>query len=325
MSKAVVTGGAGFIGSHVVDRLLAEGFEVLVIDNLSTGREENLSAHKANKNIRFIKTDIQSSEAYRELVSFKPVSVIHLAAQMNVRRSVQEPVYDAEQNILGTINLLGASEEAGIAKFIFSSTGGAIYGEQEYFPADEAHVTRPECPYGLSKRAAELYIEYYARKNKVPSYSLRFGNVYGPRQNPHGEAGVVSIFIEQLLKGKPLTVNGDGSQTRDFIYVSDIVDAIFTIVNDKNSADSMANYQVFNLGTGIESSVTTIVKNLNDICKEELSEPSIEVTYRPQPAGEQMRSLLSAASFSAKFDWTPGISLPEGLRKAFLDTKESLS
>jgi UDP-glucose 4-epimerase len=325
MAKVAVTGGGGFIGSHVVDRMLSEGNEVLVIDNFSTGREKNLSAHKNNTSMHLLRSDIQSQEVRNEIISFRPDSLVHLAAQMNVRKSVADPVYDAEQNILGTINLLQASEEAGLKHFIFSSTGGAIYGEQEYFPADEAHVTRPECPYGLSKRAAELYIEYYSRRCTVPSYSLRFGNVYGPRQNPHGEAGVVSIFIEQLLEGKPLTVNGDGSQTRDFIYVSDIVDAVFAILNSDQMMQDDRMYRVFNLGTGIESSVTCIVDILRETSRELLPETEPEVTYRPQPQGEQMRSLLDATSFSQKFGWSPNINLSEGLRRTFTETKKLLS
>jgi UDP-glucose 4-epimerase len=325
MSKIALTGGAGFIGSHVADRILSQGHELLVIDNLSTGREENLASHKDNSSLHFLKSDIQSSRVRDEIRSFCPDVMVHLAAQMNVRKSVAEPVYDAEQNILGTINLLQASEEVSLKKFVFSSTGGAIYGEQDSFPADESHGTRPECPYGLSKRAAELYIEYYARKCVMPSYSLRFGNVYGPRQNPHGEAGVVSIFIEQLLAGKPLTVNGDGSQTRDFIYVRDIVDAVFAIIDHPQSAQSEQLYQVFNLGTGIESSVTDIVAILFKITGDLLPDMTPEVTYRPQPEGEQMRSLLDASLFSRAFNWTPGVTLTEGLHRTFEETKTRFS
>jgi UDP-glucose 4-epimerase len=219
---------------------------------------------------------------------------------------------------------LQAADLAGVKKFIFSSTGGAIYGEQEYFPADETHITRPECPYGLSKRSAELYIEYFSRKNGMPSFSLRFGNVYGPRQNPHGEAGVVSIFVEQIFESKPLTVNGDGNQTRDFIFVQDIVNAIKLILNE-NSNSGNTIYQVFNLGTGVESSVRDIINSLSDICKNETPKMSFDISYRPQPEGEQMRSLLDASLFSKNYDWSPKINLKDGLAQTFLEAKKLLT
>lgn len=323
MSKIVITGGAGFIGSHVVDRLLLDGHEVLAIDNFSTGREENVIHHADQNRFHLLNADIKSPEAKREIAAFSPASIVHLAAQMNVRRSVEDPSYDAEQNILGTINLLAAAEESSVQKFIFSSTGGAIYGEQNSFPADEGHITRPECPYGVSKRAAELYIDYFSKKNHMHAISLRFGNVYGPRQNPHGEAGVVSIFVEQLLKGKALTINGSGVQTRDFIYVGDIVDAIKTLLAVTELKNDL--YKVFNLGTGIESSVSTIADSLTTICKEQFPDMNPEVIYRPQPEGEQMRSLLDASAFSKEFGWKPEVTLREGLQKTFEQTRLSFN
>jgi UDP-glucose 4-epimerase len=322
MVRVLVTGGAGFIGSHVVEKLLSEGNSVLVIDNLSTGRESNISHLRTNLNFHFCQCEVQSPKAVTELLSFEPQVVIHLAAQMNVRRSVEDPLYDAQQNILGTINLLEASTKAKVDKFIFSSTGGAIYGEQEYFPADEEHKTTPECPYGVSKRAAELYIEHYAKKSNCKSYSLRFGNVYGPRQNPHGEAGVVSIFIDQILSQKPLTVNGDGSQTRDFIYVADIVDAICKVINDRSMVANTSCYEVFNLGTGIESSVKDIVEALRTVVKNKYDNLMLEAAYRPQPEGEQMRSLLDAVKFINRFDWKPCVSLEQGMSMTFESTLE---
>jgi UDP-glucose 4-epimerase len=322
MGRVLVTGGAGFIGSHVVEKLLSEGSSVLVIDNLGTGRESNISHLRSNPDFHFSECEVQSPKAASELLSFEPQVVIHLAAQMNVRRSVEDPVFDAQQNILGTINLLEASMRAKVEKFVFSSTGGAIYGEQECFPADEEHKTTPECPYGISKRAAELYIEHYAKKGTCKSYSLRFGNVYGPRQNPHGEAGVVSIFIDQILSQKPLTVNGDGSQTRDFIFVADIVDAICKVIDDSSTVGSGSLYEVFNLGTGIESSVKDIVETLGAVVKNKYDNFTLEAIYRPQPAGEQMRSLLDAGKFRDRFGWKPRISLEQGMYMTFESTLE---
>jgi len=215
--KVLVTGGAGFIGSHVCDMFLSKGHDVLVVDDLSSGRLENLDPR-----VRFFKHDIRSPEAATLIRDEKPEAIAHLAAQMDVRRSVADPRFDADVNIGGFLNLLEAATKAGTKRVIFSSTGGAIYGEQDTFPATESHPNRPCSPYGVSKASGELYLNYYRQEHKLSYAALRYANVYGPRQNPHGEAGVVAIFCDRLLKGQTCTIYGDGGQTRDFVYVGDV-------------------------------------------------------------------------------------------------------
>ena len=205
MKRALVTGGAGFIGSHIVDALLDHGAEVLVVDNLSTGSEKNIASARERYAGRFELRvlDIRSDQAASAITDFKPETIFHLAAQISVRRSVAEPVYDSTVNVAGTVNMLESARIAGTKTFVFASTGGAIYGEQEQFPADERHRTEPECPYGVGKRSAELFMEYFSRSSGIGATALRFANVYGPRQNSKGEAGVVAIFSERLIAGKP--------------------------------------------------------------------------------------------------------------------------
>jgi UDP-glucose 4-epimerase len=210
--KILVTGGAGFIGSHLVDRLILEGHEVAVVDNLSTGKRRNL-----NRAARFYKMDIQSWRLPRVFQRERPLVLFHLAAQMDVRRSVEDPVFDAQVNIIGTLNVLEQAVRHGTRKVVFASSGGAIYGEQDLFPAPESHPTRPLSPYGISKLTGEQYLAYYRRISGIHFVSLRYGNVYGPRQDPEGEAGVVAIFAQKMLNGEQPIINGNGRQTRDFI------------------------------------------------------------------------------------------------------------
>src|SRR3954452_8099812 len=215
-----VTGGAGFIGSHVAEAFLAQGSRVLIIDNLSGGRRENVPAG-AELHV----LDIRSKEA-AELVRGSGVEIlVHHAAQMDVRRSVEDPVFDADVNILGSLNLAEAARRGGVRQILFASTGGAIYGEQDYFPADENHPARPVSPYGISKLSFERYLSYSHVAYGLDATCLRYANVYGERQNPHGEAGVVAIFLNRLLAGQRPTINGDGLQTRDYVHVSDVVKA----------------------------------------------------------------------------------------------------
>ena len=258
MKRALVTGGAGFIGSHIVEALLDLGSDVLVIDNLSTGSERNIAAAKARYGAKFELRvlDIRTEEAAAAVVEFKPEVIFHLAAQISVRRSVAEPMYDSTVNVAGTVNMLEAARVAGTQKFIFASTGGAIYGEQEYFPADERHRTEPECPYGVSKRSAELFMEYFARANGIGAVALRFANVYGPRQNSKGEAGVVAIFSEKLIAGQPLNINGDGMQTRDFVHVHDVMRANLLAAEKA----VVGRFEMYNVGTGKEHTVVDLVK-----------------------------------------------------------------
>jgi UDP-glucose 4-epimerase len=224
--KILVTGGAGFIGSHVVDAYLELGHEVVVVDNLSSGSIENL-----NPKAKFYKMDIRDSDIEDLFKNEKPDIVNHHAAQMDVRKSVEDPIYDADVNIIGSLNLLQNCIRYGVKKFIFASTGGAIYGEQDYFPADEEHPTRPLSPYGVAKLTVEKYLYFYKEVHGLNYVVLRYANIYGPRQNPHGEAGVVAIFTSKMLKGEQPVINGDGFQTRDYTFVGDVVRANVLALN----------------------------------------------------------------------------------------------
>src|SRR5262244_4362636 len=271
--KILVTGGAGFIGSHVCDEFVAHGHVVAALDNLSTGSRQNLSSR-----IPLIELDIRASEAADYIAREKPDVVCHLAAQMDVRKSVQDPRFDAESNILGTLNLLEAARRASVKKFIFSSTGGAVYGEQDVFPAPETHPTRPVSPYGASKAAGELYLGYYRTQYGLASVALRYANVYGPRQNPHGEAGVVAIFSERLLWGETCTIYGTGQQTRDFVYGPDVARA--NLLAAQRDVEGPIN-----IGTGLETDVNRLHALLARAAGS--NQPP---QHAPAKPGEQMRS-----------------------------------
>ena len=310
----VITGGAGFIASHVVDALLAEGEHVLVIDDLSTGKRDNLrkALQHFGDNLEFCEADIREDKASQAISAFRPDSLMHFAAQINVRKSVEDTQFDAEVNVLGMVRMLEAAKRARAKNFIFASTGGAIYGEQEYFPADEEHPTRSKSPYGVSKRAGELYLEYYANEGAFRGVSLRFSNVYGPRQNPRGEAGVVAIFTERLFANAPLVVNGDGEQTRDFIYVEDIVEACLAT----KKADSRPTFEIFNVGRGQEVSVNEIVNELASAWSlyGTHGRSSFKVENGPALAGEQMRSVIDPKKIREELGWQPKMELSKGIR-----------
>jgi len=294
--KILVTGGAGFIGSHVVDAYLAAGHEVLVVDDLSTGHRENL-----NPKARFHQLDITDAKV-AELIRDERPAVLNLhAAQMDVRRSVADPLFDARVNILGTINLLEAARKANVRRVLFVSSGGAVYGEQEAFPASETHSTNPVSPYGVSKRAGELYAFFYQAEYQLPFVALRYANVYGPRQDPHGEAGVVAIFSGKMLRGEPVTVNGDGKQTRDYVYVGDVARANLLAL------DSTATGP-FNVGTGIETDVNTLARLLADAAGSRS-----EIRHGPAKQGEQRRSVIDCARAARVLGWRPEVSLADGL------------
>lgn len=317
MKKNVVTGGAGFIGSHIVDALLARGEQVLVIDDFSSGSEKNLKrALEAASDRLFVhKLDICSSEIEKIFADYKPDAIFHHAAQMNVRKSVSEPAFDADKNVVGTVNVLESARKAGCNQVYFSSTGGAIYGEQGSFPASEDHPCKPECPYGVSKHGAELYLEYYARYYKMRCVALRYANVYGPRQNPKGEAGVVAIFCERLFDSLPFRVNGDGKQTRDFVYVADVVNA-----NLAASTKATSGFYIYNVGQGKEISVLDIVNDLRSLWPECRPEGAADLVYDHGPAmpGEQMRSVISAEKLRLEFGWHADVEFKEGLKKTLL-------
>lgn len=296
--KVLVTGGAGFIGSHLVDRLVLEGHEVVVVDNLSTGKRRNI-----NRAARFYKMDIQSWRLERVFRNERPNVVMHLAAQMDVRKSVEDPMFDAQVNVLGTLNVLQQAVKHGVRKVIFSSSGGAIYGEQETYPAPETHVTKPLSPYGLSKLCGEQYLSYYQRVSGLQAVSLRYANVYGPRQDPEGEAGVVAIFIQKMLNNEQAVINGNGRQTRDFVFVEDVVEANLAMMGQETQG-------TYNVGTGVETSINDLfrilVQHTGSNCKE---------IHGPAKKGEQARSVIDCTKLRHEVSWEPKADLSEGLKK----------
>lgn len=294
--KILVTGGAGFIGSHIVDALLAQGHEVAVMDNLITGRKENL-----NTQAKFYHVDIRDKEV-EDIFKREHFEVVyHQAAQMDVRKSVADPRYDAEVNILGTLNLLQQAQKTSVKKFIFASTGGAIYGEQVQFPAEEEHPTWPASPYGITKLACEKYLAFFGQNYGISYALLRYANVYGPRQSPHGEAGVVAIFTSRMLGGEQPVINGDGKQTRDYVYVGDVVAA------NLRALDYPKN-DYFNVGTGIETDVNELFRILNQATGNRVKE-----LHGAAKAGEQLRSVLSYDKAARLLGWRPKVELEQGL------------
>lgn len=293
-----ITGGAGFIGSHLADAFLAEGWRVLIIDNLSGGRRENVP-----QGAELHVLDIRSKEA-AELVRKGGVELlVHHAAQMDVRKSVEDPVFDADVNILGGLNLLEAARRGSVRQVLFASTGGAIYGEQDYFPADENHPARPVSPYGVSKLAFERYLFYYHVAFGLDAVCLRYANVYGERQNPHGEAGVVAIFLDRLLAAQAPTINGEGLQTRDYVHVSDVVRANLAAVG-------LSGFHVYNVGTGIETSVVDLYQELARSVGSDL-----QARHGPAKPGEQQRSVIDAGRLRAERGWPEPLPLREGLQR----------
>lgn len=293
----LITGGAGFIASHVADAYIAAGHRVIIVDNLSSGSRDNI-----NPNAVFYERDIRD-ENLEEIFQKERIDVVnHHAAQMDVRRSVADPKFDASVNVLGGLNIFENARKYGVKKIIFASTGGAIYGEQDYFPADEEHPLRPLSPYGITKLTTEKYLYFYKAVYSIDYIVLRYANVYGPRQNPHGEAGVVAIFCNKLLKGEQPLINGDGKQTRDYVYVGDVVKANLLALSYNGT-------NTFNIGTGIETDVNflfrTLSASLNPQCPEQ---------HGPAKAGEQQRSVISAKKIESLLGWKPTVTIEEGLR-----------
>ena len=305
--KVLVTGGAGFIGSHVVDRLLQEGHEVVVVDNLVTGKRKNVP-----KTAQFYKLDIENPKLERIFRNERPSIIFHLAAQMNVRRSVEDPMFDAQVNVLGTLNVLEQASRHGARKVIFSSSGGAIYGEQSAFPAPESHITQPLSPYGISKLCGEHYLSYYHRLSGIQVVSLRYANVYGPRQDPEGEAGVVAIFIQKMLHGEQAVVNGHGRQTRDFVFIEDVVEANLMAMGPHVEG-------VYNVGTGIETSINDLFRIVVELTKVESKE-----IHGPAKKGEQARSVIDSTKLHRDLGWEVRVDLREGLRRTVEFFREQL-
>jgi UDP-glucose 4-epimerase len=303
--RALVTGGAGFIGSNVVDALVARGDDVTVIDDLSTGKRENLDDAIGN-GAQLVEADIRDAQAVREIAErAKPEAVFHLAAQIDVRKSTADPAFDARINVEGTINVLEAARAAGAQRFVNTSTGGAIYGEGQILPAPEDHPVAPEAPYGLSKFCAENYCEIFRRMYDLSAVSLRYGNVYGPRQDPLGEAGVIAIFCGRALAGENPTVFGDGLQTRDYIYVGDVVDAnLAAAERDVTGA--------INIGTGVQTNVLELADALRP-----MANGAFEPEHAPARLGEVNHIALDASRARAELGWESRVGLDEGLRRTF--------
>ncbi len=294
--KVLLTGGAGFIGSHVAEHLLARGHEVAVVDDLSSGKKENVP-----RGVPFYELDIRSgcAEVFEE---FRPGALCHQAAQMDVRRSVREPDFDAGVNVLGTLRLLENCVRYDVEKVVFASTGGAVYGEQREFPAPEDHPQYPISPYGVSKLAGERYLHFYRTQYGLPYAALRYANVYGPRQDPHGEAGVVAIFCGNLVAGRGSTINGTGEQTRDYVYVGDVAAANVLVLE---GAPPSAAY---NIGTGIETSVNELYELLREASGRELPPE-----HGPAKPGEQLRSCVDPSAAAHALGWRPRMDLATGL------------
>lgn len=306
--KILATGAAGFIGSNVADALIEKGHDVIIVDDLSSGYERNL-----NPKARFHELDIRDPEVEKLIERERPDCLIHHAAHIYVRRSVEEPLFDAEVNVLGSIRLIEYTRKYKIGKFVYVSTGGAVYGEPEYLPCDEKHPVNPLCPYGASKHAPEHYLYMY-RQNYGLSYTiLRYPNVYGPRQDPHGEAGVIAIFTGRMLKGEGVTINGTGDQERDYLYVGDVVKANLLVLEKE-----VGNGQVYNLGTGVGTSVNAIFRKLKEI----IGYPK-EAVHGPAKLGETFKIYLDAGKANRELGWRAETTLDDGLRRTVEHTRRS--
>ncbi|MEP7355645.1 MAG: NAD-dependent epimerase/dehydratase family protein [Anaerolineales bacterium] len=303
--KILVTGGAGFIGSHVVDAMLAVGHSVVIVDDLSTGRKRNL-----NPAAKFYQMDIRDPGLAGVIERERPEVIDHHAAQMDVRRSVVDPLFDADVNVRGTINLLEAARTHGVRKVIYVSTGGAAYGEPKYLPCDEDHPIDPICQYGVSKHVVEHYLFVYKHLYGLDYTVLRYPNVYGPRQDPHGEAGVIAILSGQMLAGKPVTINGTGQQERDFVYVADCARANVLALNNGSGT-------IYNLGSNRGTSVNLLFSTLANIIGY-----SAEPRYGPAKAGETFKIYLDGTRARDQLDWSPTVDLDRGLQQTVAYLRE---
>jgi UDP-glucose 4-epimerase len=303
--RALVTGGAGFIGSNLVDALVERGDEVTVVDNLATGKRENLTG-AIERGVELVEESITDAAAMVKTVErVKPEAIFHFGAQIDVRKSAADPAWDASVNVVGTINMLEAARIGGVARFVNSSTGGAIYGEAQVIPAPETHPAVPEAPYGLSKFCAEQYCDFQRRFHDVPAVSLRYGNVYGPRQDPLGEAGVIAIFCGKLLAGEKPTIFGDGTQTRDYVYVSDVVAANLAALEHPEAVGP------YNVGTEREASVLDLVEVLKRISGND----SFEAEFAPPRKGEVQHIALDTTRAREELGWQAQVGLDEGLER----------
>lgn len=306
--RILVTGGAGFIGSHLVDAYLKRGDQVAIIDNFVTGLRENV-----NPKATLYEVDLADNDATAQAVAeFKPELVNHHAAQLSVERSVHDPQFDATTNVLGFLNLMESARRHGLKRVVFASTGGQAYGDSTVFPTPESEPPMPSAPYGVTKAATELYLKFYQREYGIDTVALRYANVYGPRQNPKGETGVIAVFLEKMASGQTPTVNGDGEQTRDYVFIDDVVAA--------NRLASERGSGIYNIGTGKESTVNQIFSLL----QAELG-TSLEPTRGPARPGEPRRSVLDCSKAQREFDWQPTVSLEEGVRRTVAWYRETYS
>jgi UDP-glucose 4-epimerase len=303
--RILVSGGAGFIGSHVVRAHLAAGDEVTVLDDLSSGRVENLPP-----GVPLVRADVRAPEA-RALVATGRFDMLnHHAAQMDVRRSVEDPVFDAHVNVLGLLNLLQGARDGGVWRVVFASSGGTVYGDGAPTPTPETAAKLPASPYGTAKLTSEYYLATFSQLFGLEAVALRYSNVYGPRQNPHGEAGVVAIFGKRLLAGEPITIYGDGEQTRDLVYVEDVAAANLLATQRDLAPLTALDVRAFNIGTGSETSVN----RLADVLTAAAGRPS-EIRRAPARAGEILRSALDVGKAGRELGWRPQVSLREGLER----------
>src|SRR6267378_787763 len=316
LPNVLVTGGAGFIGSHVADLFLAKGFGVTVVHDLSTGKRENVPA-KA----RFHEIGVNSKEFAKLFRDGDFAVIAHLASQMDVRKSVADPVVDATINILGTLTLMEALRESDAkTRVVFTSTGGVLYGDFNTPPNVETFAKDPESPYAISKLSIEYYLAYYGRVHNMDSAALRFGNVYGPRQDPHGEAGVVAIFCGRILSNRPLTIFGDGRQTRDYVYVGDVARAVYLAATEPLLPKGRLDARAFNIGTGAGTSVIEIAELLQQVAGIQA-----RVEFAPHRPGEQQESFVNSDKARELLGWTPKVTLRDGLARTFAWSQEKVS
>lgn len=293
----LVTGGAGFIGSNIVDAYISKGHNVVIIDNMSTGVKDYI-----NPKAKFYEMDVCDTGISKVFEENKIDLINHHAAQIDLRKSVDDPAFDINVNIAGSVNLLQNAIKSGVKKFIFASTGGAIYGEHDYFPADEEHPTRPYAPYGINKMCVEKYLYYYNHVYGLDYVVLRYANVYGPRQNPHGECGVIAIFTDKILNGQQPVINGPGDQTRDYVFVNDVVNANVLALDAKGPV-------IYNVATTKETDVNYIFNRIN-----RFAGTNFEEKHGPAKLGEQKRSVLSYEKIKKELGWTPKTEIEEGLK-----------
>lgn len=306
--RVIITGGAGFIGSHIVERLLEAGHEPHVIDNLSTGDRRNLP-----KSVMLHEVDVRHADAVLKVFEeVRPQAVSHQAAQMSVSLSVREPIFDAEVNVMGLLSVLRAADRTGVERFVFASSGGVLYGDV-FEPAPETHPADPVSPYGISKWVGERYLKFYAANTAMKCIALRYSNVYGPRQNPHGEAGVVAIFCQRLLRGESATINGDGKYIRDYVYVTDVAEANFNAL----TAPTKEPFRPYNVGTGIGIDTNQISGAIHDECVRLVGDRQKvpELLRGPARAGDLRSNLIDASQAAQDWGWQPRVPFETGLRQ----------